>query len=307
MDRYAFAERARHAARARTPLSRHRLPRLGRLPRRDRARAARRHGLGARTALAVLRERHTALDAAVRRTAGRPDGLHVALLVRSGRPPPRPASSAACCENASTLRSRAMPAPTGGSGSMSASAGIDMTLVARAEPAGRSARPGWTPRLDDRVPPPIGVYEGRGGRRAADSWVRAVIRGESRSPGLVEIDGVRHRLLPAEPRSARSTTIGPSPGGASRRRRRFDARRDAARRRTRCDAPPALGGARPGASGGGRGAQRRPGRAAVDRRRQPVRSLPRRREGLAAALNDLNVADGIYRGFGFVARASTRC
>ena len=127
-----------------------------------------------------------------------------------------------------------------------------------------------------------------------DSWVRAVVREDSIT-GLVEIDGERHRLLPAN-------LVGtldyyrPRPGGAARRGdgstlaellQGFDA----------LEPPPALGGASPGA-------------AVPSGARSDVRAVPlsivvdsqfdryHAGAGLAAALSDLNVADGIYRGFG---------
>ena len=243
---------------------------------------------GARTALAVLRERHTALALPFdyRWPAG---GLmsrywfdradrRLDLLERRVR-------------EASTLLAR----DAGADGRLRLDVsvgGIDMTLSLAPSPLVLGTA--WLDAaLDDRVPPPIGVYEGRV-EGAADSWVRAVIRGETIT-GLVEIDGVRHRLLPASlvgtldyyrPSPARE----PAGDGSTLAEMLRDV--DA------LDAPPALGGARPGA-------------AVAGEARSDVRAVPlsivvdsqydryHGGEGLAAALNDLNVADGIYRGFGF--------
>ena len=194
-------------------------------------------------------------------------------------------------EGASTLRSR-----TGGDdGRLRLDvnvAGRDLTLALVPSPL--VADTAWLDAgLADRAPPPIGVYDGEVvGER--DSWVRAVLRGESIT-GLVEIDGERHRLVPSD-------LIGtidyyrPKPGGGA-------GDGDGSTLAERLHAPhalrppPPLGGALPGPSD--------PSTPRSDVRAVPLSIVVDSQydryhggAGLAAALNDLNVADGIYRGFG---------
>ena len=242
----------------------------------------------ARVALATLRERHTALTLPF---AFRWPADNVLSRYWFDRADRRLDIIERRLEDASTLRSR-----TGGDdGRLRLDvnvAGRDLTLALVPSPL--VADTAWLDAgLADRAPPPIGVYDGEVvGER--DSWVRAVLRGESIT-GLVEIDGERHRLVPSD-------LIGtidyyrPKPGGGA-------GDGDGSTLAERLHAPhalrppPPLGGALPGPSD--------PSAPRSDVRAVPLSIVVDSQydryhggAGLAAALNDLNVADGIYRGFG---------
>jgi len=173
--------------------------------------------------------------------------------------------------------------------------GIDMTLSLAPSPLVRETT--WLDAgLADRGPPPVGVYEGRVVGEAG-SWVRAVVREDSIT-GLVEIDGERHRLLPANLVGTLDYYL-PKPGGGLDERPA--ARSTLAELFEGADAlvaPPMLGPALPEearASGPRSDARAIPLSVVVDSRYDRYHAG----DGLAVALNNLNVADGIYRGFGF--------
>ena len=174
--------------------------------------------------------------------------------------------------------------------------GIDMTLSLT--PSALVRETAWRDAgLADRAPPPVGVYEGTV-LGHADSWVRAVVR-EKSITGLVEIGGERHRLLPAN-------LVGtldyyqPKPDpvvGLDDTTSLAEILRDS----DALEPPPSLGGAREAVN---------PNEPALGAAHSDVRAIPlsividsqydryHAGDGLAAALNDLNVADGIYRSFG---------
>ena len=168
--------------------------------------------------------------------------------------------------------------------------GIDLTLSLSPSPLVRETD--WLDAgLGDRAPPALGVYEGRV-VGSDDSWVRAVVRGDSIT-GLIELDGERHRLLPAslvgtlDYYRPRPTAL----EGDGTTLAELFGEHDA------LAPPPALGGASSAATVGTG--------ATSDVRAIPLSVVVDSQydryhggAGLAAALNDLNVADGIYRGFG---------
>lgn len=174
--------------------------------------------------------------------------------------------------------------------------GMDMTLLLT--PSGLVRETAWRDAgLSDRSPPPVGVYEGTVAGRD-DSWVRAVVQ-DGAITGLVDIDGERHRLLPAslvgtlDYYQPKPDLVADSAGTTSLAEMLRDS--DA------LEPPPALGGAREAAN---------PNEPALGGAHSDIRAVPlsividsqydryHAGDGLSAALNDLNVADGIYRSFG---------
>ena len=190
---------------------------------------------------------------------------------------------------ASTLRARE-EAPSGALKLDVSVGGRDMTLLLVPSPLVRGTA--WLDAaLSDRAPPAIGVYEGRV-QGSADSWVRAVVRADSIT-GLVQVDGERYRLLPANLVGTLDYYLPePEPAGGD-----GSSLAEILRDRDALAPPPALGGASPALA------------TTAPEERSDVRAVPlsvvidsrfdryHAGEGLAAALNDLNIADGIYRDF----------
>ena len=239
----------------------------------------------ARAALATLRDRHTAvtLPFDYRWPAG-----GVMSRYWFDRADRRLGMIERRMRDASTLRSREEE-PSGRLRLDVVVGGMDMTLLLVPSPLVRGTA--WLDAtLSDRAPPPVGVYEGRV-QGSADSWVRAVVQADSIT-GLVEIDGERHRLLPASLVGTLDYYLperGDVDGDGS-------SLAEMLRDRDFLEPPPALGGAAPGpavAPGGSSDVRAVPMSVVVDSRFDRYHAGG----GLAAALNDLNVADGIYRDF----------
>jgi len=250
---------------------------------------------GARAALASLRERHTALSLPFefRWPAGGVlsrywfDRAERRLRIIDRR-----------LADASVLRTRpdATSVDTGRLRLDVSVDGIDMTLSLA--PSGLVRETAWLDAgLSDLSPPALGVYEGTV-IGEPDSWVRAVVH-EAAITGLIEIDGERYRLVPANLVGTLDYYL-PKPGGGHGARAG-----DGSSLAEMLDAgdalrpPPELGGAQPGAAAASAG-------PTSDVRAVPLSIVVDSQfdryhggDGLAAALNDLNVADGIYRGFGF--------
>lgn len=243
----------------------------------------------ARVALATLRDRHTALALPFE---FRWPGDSVLSRYWFDRADRRLDIIERRLAESSTLRARGASDDDGRLRLDVSVAGRDMTLALVPSPL--VAGTAWLDAsLADRVPPPVGVYDGEVvGER--DSWVRAVVRGDAIT-GLVEIDGERHRLVPADLVGTLDYYL-PKPGGGA-----GDGDGSTLAEMLRdthaLPAPPRLGGALPGDVD--------PAIPVSDVRAVPLSVVVDSQydrwhagAGLASALNDLNVADGIYRGFG---------
>jgi len=242
----------------------------------------------ARVALATLRERHTALTLPFAFRWPEDNVLSRYWFDRADR---RLDIIERRLDGASTLRSRES-ADDGRLRLDVTVAGRDMTLALSPSPL--VAGTAWLDAgLADRSPPPVGVYDGEV-LGEPDSWVRAVVR-EDAITGLVEVGGERYRLVPADLVGTLDYYL-PKPGGGF-----GDGDGSSlAEMLEESDAlhpPPALGGALPGggaATGAVSDVRAVPLSVVVDSQYDRYHAGA----GLAAALNDLNVADGIYRGFG---------
>ena len=253
----------------------------------------------ARTALGSLRERHTALTLPFEFRWPRGNVTSRYWFDRAER---RLGIIEQRLADASTLKGGAA-ARDAGDGRLRLDvsvAGRDMTLSLVPSPLVRDTD--WLDAgLADRLPPAIGVYEGTVDGET-DSWVRAVVRG-GEITGLVEIDGTRHRLLPANLVGTLDYYL-PKPGGGFGKDSGDGT--TLAEMLENSDAlvpPPALGGAR---SADGAAGEPALGAASSDVRAVPLSVVVDSQydryhagDGLASALNDLNVADGIYRSLGF--------
>lgn len=172
---------------------------------------------------------------------------------------------------------------------------LHLLLEPSALVSGTSWRDGF---MADRLPPGIGVYEGEVEGKPG-SWVRATIR-EGAISGMVGIDGVRSKLLPAHLRgtldyyqpAARGPSIGAA-GGLDPRDPGLAGRLQAIDLLT---APPRQETPE---------AQRRARESVSATRQVPVSIVVDSRydgyhggAGLERALDYLNVADGVYRDHG---------
>lgn len=176
--------------------------------------------------------------------------------------------------------------------------GIDMQLLL--SPSALVRDTSWNDaRLIDRLPPDVGVYEGEV-EGSEGSWVRATISNGSIT-GMIEINGVRMRLLPAhltgtldyyQP-SSRHSTVGTAGG--------FDPTDPTLANQLQAidllRAPP-----RSNASGN---TLRAGATQQTEIRAVPISIVVDSRfdayhagMGLATALNYLNIADGVYRQYG---------
>ena len=249
---------------------------------------------GARGALASLRERHTALTLPFDFRWPEDNVLSRYWFDRAER---RLDIIERRLKGASVLTGG--EASAGGDGRLRLDvsvAGIDMTLALVPSPLVRETA--WLDAgLADRPPPAVGVYEGTVVGQAK-SWVRAVVR-EGSITGLVEIDGTRHRLLPANLVGTLDYYLPKPGGGLGERTGEGVTLAELLHESDALEPPPALGGALPDAEpelGGARSDVRAvPLSVVVDSRYDRYHAGA----GLAAALSDLNVADGIYRHFGF--------
>ena len=248
---------------------------------------------GARERLAALRERHTAL--ALPFGFRWPTGsiLSRYWFDRSDR---RIALIDRRLEGASRLERRTRTSGGGLAVDVNVD-GIDMRLALTPSPlvAGTAWRDAG---LRDRPPPTVGVYEGHV-EGARDSWVRATIDG-GEITGMVEVDGVRRRLLPAhligtldwyQPSARRGgapalDALDPADPDLASRLQAIDLLEAPPR-----DDRPAVG--------------RRSRTALAETRTVPLSIVIDSRfdgyhagQGLARALDYLNVADGVYRDHG---------
>ncbi|MFK8080835.1 MAG: M12 family metallo-peptidase [Granulosicoccus sp.] len=169
--------------------------------------------------------------------------------------------------------------------------GVDMQLLLVPSPLTRTTQ--WLDAaLTDQAPPSIGVFDGTV-EGVDNSWVRAVLQNGSLT-GVVNIDGVQQRLTPAnlmgtldyyQPRSRKGTLPGSHHSDLADTLQGLDV----------LVAPP---NPRAGLSSRTRSVQ-------TDVRAVPLSIVVDSQydryyagEGLANALNNLNVADGVYRQFG---------
>ncbi|MFK7994139.1 MAG: M12 family metallo-peptidase [Granulosicoccus sp.] len=169
--------------------------------------------------------------------------------------------------------------------------GVDMRLLLVPSPLTRTTK--WLDAaLDDQAPPSIGIFDGVV-EGVYNSWVRAVLQDGSLS-GVVNINGVQQRLTPAnlmgtldyyQPRSRKNI----APGG------KHSDLADSLQGLDALVAPPVP---MSGFSSRTRSVQ-------TDVRAVPVSIVVDSQydryyggAGLANALNNLNVADGVYRQFG---------
>jgi len=170
--------------------------------------------------------------------------------------------------------------------------GLDMQLLLSPSPLTRGTA--WHDgTLDDALPPAIGVYHGTV-EGMSNSWVRAVLSNNSIS-GVIDIDGQRMRLQPGhligtldyyQPRSRRGRQQISSDSPLANNLAGIDV----------LEAPPEVQGD---------DLTRRSRTVQTDVRAVPVSIVIDSQfdryyagAGLATALNNLNIADGIYRQFG---------
>lgn len=242
---------------------------------------------GARQALIELRDRHTALSLPLdfRWPAGSVlsrywfDRAHRRLAIVEER-----------IAGASTVSTQEQQ--VGGGLRLAVNVeGVDMQLLLIPSPLTRTTQ--WLDAgLTDQSPPSIGVFDGTV-EGVDDSWVRAVLQNGSLS-GVVNINGEQKRLTPAnlmgtldyyQPRSRKGTLPGSVQSELADSLQRLDA----------LIAPPSLTS----------GLIARTRTAQTDVRAVPVSIVVDSQydryyagSGLANALNNLNVVDGVYRQFG---------
>ncbi len=169
--------------------------------------------------------------------------------------------------------------------------GVDMQLLLEPSPLTRTTQ--WLDAdLNEQLPPSVGVFDGTV-EGVADSWVRAVLRDGSLT-GVININGRRQRLAPAnlmgtldyyQPRSRKAAVHGGLHSDLADRVQGLDV----------LVAPPEPRSALTARSRG----------VATDVRAVPISIVVDSQydryyagAGLANALNQLNIADGIYRQFG---------
>lgn len=170
--------------------------------------------------------------------------------------------------------------------------GADMQLLLVPSPLTRQTQ--WLDgQLSDQLPPAIGVFDGTV-EGLGNSWVRAVLQDNSIS-GVVNIDGIRHKLQPAnligtldyyQPRSRKPISAGGTQSSLANSVQGLDV----------LIAPPEVGAVN--ISPRSRAVQ-------TDVRAVPISIVVDSQydryyagSGLAVALNNLNIADGVYRQFG---------
>ncbi|NND90387.1 MAG: hypothetical protein HKN42_05945 [Granulosicoccus sp.] len=170
--------------------------------------------------------------------------------------------------------------------------GMDMQLLLSPSPLTRKTQ--WLDGgLSSQLPPPIGVYDGVV-EGLSNSWVRVVLA-QNEISGVVNIDGQQYRLQPAnligtldyyQPRSKRPALDGEAHSGLA----------DAVQGLDALVAPPQA----PQTSMQGRSRD-----VQTDVRSIPLSIVVDSQfdryfagGGMVAALNNLNIADGVYRQFG---------
>ncbi|MFK7856992.1 MAG: M12 family metallo-peptidase [Granulosicoccus sp.] len=170
--------------------------------------------------------------------------------------------------------------------------GADMQLLLVPSPLTRQTQ--WLDgQLSDQLPPSIGVFDGTV-EGVPNSWVRAVLQEDSIS-GVVNIDGNRHKLQPAnligtldyyQPRSRKPVSAGGLQSDLANSLQGLDM----------LIAPPEEGAVK---------ITPRSRTVHTDIRAVPVSIVVDSQYdryyaggGLAEALNNLNIADGVYRQFG---------
>ncbi len=242
---------------------------------------------GARQSLTDLRERHTALSLPLDFRWPVGSVLSRYWFDRADR---RLAIVEQRIASASTVDSRQQT--TDGALKLSVNVdGVDMQLLLEPSPLTRATQ--WLDAgLSEQLPPSIGVFDGTV-EGVADSWVRAVLRDGSLT-GVVNINGVQQRLTPAnlmgtldyyQPRSRKPASLGGHHSDLADSVQGLDA----------LIAPPG-----PVAAPTGRSRSVR-----TDVRAVPISIVVDSQydryyagAGLANALNNLNIADGVYRQFG---------
>lgn len=170
--------------------------------------------------------------------------------------------------------------------------GVDLQLLLVPSPLTRQTQ--WLDaRLDSQLPPAIGIYDGVV-EGVVDSWVRVILQ-QSSITGVLQMNGKQHKLQPAnlvgtldyyQPRSRK-------PGGLSGQASTLA---NSVQGLDALIAPPA---------DWQQNYQSRSRTVQTDVRAVPVSIVVDSQfdryhagAGLAAALNNLNIADGIYRQFG---------
>ena len=242
----------------------------------------------ARLALVELRDRHTALSLPLNFRWPRGTVLSRYWFDRADR---RLAIVEQRIAGASELRDTEQRAD----GKLSVSVnvdGADMQLLLVPSPLTRQTQ--WLDgQLSDQLPPSIGIFDGSVAG-VANSWVRAVLKENSIS-GVVHINGVRHKLQPAnligtldyyQPRSRKPASMGGLQSDLANSLQGLDM----------LIAPPEAGGV---------SISPRSRTVQTDIRAVPVSIVVDSQydryyagDGLAEALNSLNIADGVYRQFG---------
>jgi len=239
--------------------------------------------IGAREALVTLRERHTALELPLGFRWPVGNVLSRYWFDRANR---RLAILDDRLDAASTVSRRQRNAH--GVLRLSVNVeGIDMELMLT--PSSVTRETGWhNGRLQDLLPPAIGVYSGEVDG-VAGSWVRAVLNNDSIS-GVVSANGKLHRLQPGN-------LIGTLDYYQPQRRR--DTEQTALEQLLQFDMLP------PPPAEPVSDSQRRAREIQTNLRVVPMSIVVDNQfdryyggAGLATALNQMNVADGIYRQFG---------
>lgn len=170
--------------------------------------------------------------------------------------------------------------------------GVDMQLLLVPSPLTRQTQ--WLDgQLSEKLPPSIGVFDGTV-EGVSNSWVRAVLQ-ENLISGVVNINGKRHKLQPAnligtldyyQPRSRKPVSAGGLRSNLASSVQGLDV----------LVAPPEIGAVN---------IRSRSRAVQTDIRAVPISIVVDSQydryyagSGLAVALNNLNIADGVYRQFG---------